>query len=332
MRQCFGKLSERPDINVYLYRPAEDGTPLSGNTKAVEGPEIEGKICLKAIRAIRAAIRKYDIDAVFSHSTSGLSNALLASIGTKARCVGYRGTQHKLHRADPTNYLALLNPRVAHIICLTPDIAEHLANFVPTNKLSVKGKPFAVAWVDDALKNPRPLADGLPPFSICFVGISKDRPYKGLGVLLKAMETLADEGVGLTVIGDASKEDKAAAPRNVVFVPTRPDAISFIPAHKLLVLPSTRDAFPRVVREAQSCRVPCIVSNIVGARDLIIDGKTGILVGPGNPDAIVDAVRALKNDPARLAAMSEAARQHIIRNFATEPYVDFLYKVFTEHL
>ena len=99
---------------------------IAGPGEAAEAPEIRSKADFRAAKAYRRIILREGADATFAPSTSGLATMLWATMGTRVRNIGYRGTQAKVRRSDPTNYLALLNPRVSHIVCETPDIAEAL--------------------------------------------------------------------------------------------------------------------------------------------------------------------------------------------------------------
>lgn len=329
MRKSFSLLSERPGFKVYIIGPGEASRPQEGKVIGIDSHPVTSKISPRAIKSIRRAIKGYDIDAVFSPSTSGLSNALAASIATKARNVGYRGTQHRIHRSDPFNYLALLNPRVAHVVCETSDIREYLTEFIPSGKLSWHHKPFDLGWVEAALAAPQPAPHASSQLRCIYIGVSKGRPFKGLSFLLEAMRILQPTGATLTVIGEASDDDIKSAPTNVTFLGNRPDAISFLPSHQLFILPSTRDASPRVVREAQACSLPCIVTDIPGARDLIIPGTTGLLVEPASPQSIAEAVKAIAANPAKMEEMGRAGRRNIAGNFAVQPFIDYLSNLFT---
>lgn len=328
MRMTFGELSRRSGMEVFIIGPGEAERQQEGLCKGVDAYPVTSKISPKAIRSIRKAVRSLDIDIVFSASTSALSNSLLATKFTKARNVGYRGTQHRIHRSDPFNYLALLNGRVARVVCETEDIRQYLEEFIPAEKLSARPKPYSVEWVKDAMASLQSVDNSASSLRCVYVGITEGRPFKGLSHLLEAMRILQPEGVTLTVIGRASEEDMKAAPSNVTFLGNRKDAIHFLPSHDLFILPSTRDASPRVVREAQACSLPCIVTDIPGARNLIIPGETGLLVPPANAQAIADAVRKISASPELMREMGSAGRRNIIENYAVEPYVDFYYNLF----
>lgn len=323
-RNTLEAVGRHPRLNIIISGPGE------GENGGVEAPPIRSKLDFKAIRFYRGLIRRLGINATFSPSTSGLATMIGATFGRgKVRHIGYRGTQAKVHRSDPANHLALLNRRVSHVICETPDIISYLAPLVGAEKVSGMPKPFLLSWVDEALANPKSV-EGQPKdaLKLIYIGMAKGRPHKGLRQLIDAMALLKDQPVVLTVIGSAEEADIAAAPESVTFLGPRRDAVCYIPTHNLFMLTSTRDASPRVVREAQACGVPCVVTDIPGARDLIVNEKTGLLIAPDSPDAIADAIMRELGNPAELAAMAARTRRHIEENFSFEKYTDYYTNLF----
>ena len=77
------------------------------------------------------------------------------------------------------------------------------------------------------------------------------------------------------------------------------DAVYYLPGKDVCICPSIRDASPRSLREAMACKVACIVTDIPGARDLVVDGRTGIIVQAGSPQAIAEGIRVLAADRAK---------------------------------
>ena len=293
---------------------------------------IKSKFTRRAICDIHKVIKRAGIDIVFCASTSALSNCLIANIGTGAKVIGYRGTQARIRRLDPTYYMALLNPRTDHIVCETKDIEENLTNYIPARKLSTHPKPYSTEWVAEAVEHPVRADISPDTLALSYVGISEGRPHKGLHVLVDAIKLLNSRGVKthLTVVGKASQADIDRAPENISFTGNRPDAVNYIAGSDVFVLPSLRDASPRVVREAQACGIPCIVSDIPGARDLILTGpdeRSGILTAPNDAEAIADAIDTLKNDPSLRKERSGSAIKNIIENYSFDKYVDYFCQV-----
>lgn len=67
------------------------------------------------------------------------------------------------------------------------------------------------------------------------------------------------------------------------------------------------EPFGMVPLEAMACGIPVVASAVGGHLDTVVDGVTGTLVPPRDPEAAAAAVRALLDDPARRAAMGFAA-------------------------
>jgi glycosyltransferase involved in cell wall biosynthesis len=96
-----------------------------------------------------------------------------------------------------------------------------------------------------------------------------------------------------------------------------------------LVLPSYAEGLPRTVLEAMSMGKPVIATDVVGCRDLVVDGKTGLLCEARNAEALADAIRTFLNlSPQARMAMGEAGRERVLSQFADArvlaQYDDFL--------
>lgn len=78
------------------------------------------------------------------------------------------------------------------------------------------------------------------------------------------------------------------------------------------------DGLPQMLMEAMACGVPVISTRLVGIPDLVIDGETGLLVEPGQPERIADAIEKMTGDRASAARMSRAARKLIEETFNLE--------------
>jgi glycosyltransferase involved in cell wall biosynthesis len=83
----------------------------------------------------------------------------------------------------------------------------------------------------------------------------------------------------------------------------------------VLCLPSYREGFGTVVIEAAAMGIPCVGTNVYGLKDSIVDGDTGILVPPRNPEALGDAMKFLIDNPEVLAVMGSKARKRVCEEF-----------------
>jgi glycosyltransferase involved in cell wall biosynthesis len=95
-----------------------------------------------------------------------------------------------------------------------------------------------------------------------------------------------------------------------------PDMPEVYAALDLLVLPSRQpEPFGLVLLEAMASGLPVVATDRGGPREICVDGETGLLVPPGDPDRLADAMRALLDDPARARAMGQAGRHRAEANY-----------------
>jgi glycosyltransferase involved in cell wall biosynthesis len=98
--------------------------------------------------------------------------------------------------------------------------------------------------------------------------------------------------------------------------PWTDNMLPYYSAMDMLVLPSTgREAFGRVLVEAQACGIPVLGSNIGGIAETMNVGVTGRLVEPGDVKAWTDALVCLASDPALRACMGAAGREYAKSEF-----------------
>lgn len=88
----------------------------------------------------------------------------------------------------------------------------------------------------------------------------------------------------------------------------------------IVLAPSLREPFGNAVVEAQFAGRPVVAAGALGHLESIEDGRTGLLVTPGDPVAFADAVETLIDDPERARRMAEDARASALQRFTLGRY------------
>ncbi|MFZ0304916.1 MAG: glycosyltransferase family 4 protein [Terracidiphilus sp.] len=96
------------------------------------------------------------------------------------------------------------------------------------------------------------------------------------------------------------------------------DPLPFYRAMDVMVLPTWREGFPNVVLEAAATGIPVVTTFSTGSRDSVVPEVTGLLIPPGIPEAITEAVSKLLADPERARRMGRAARAWVLENYVDE--------------
>lgn len=99
------------------------------------------------------------------------------------------------------------------------------------------------------------------------------------------------------------------------FTGFRTDATRLYKAMDIFVLPSYHEGMPRSIIEAMASGKPVVATDIAGCRDEVVKGETGLLVPPGDADALADAIMKLLADPTAARRMGEAGRRRAVEHF-----------------
>jgi len=93
-----------------------------------------------------------------------------------------------------------------------------------------------------------------------------------------------------------------------------------------------RDITPNALIEAMACGLPVVSSNMTAIPEIIEDGKDGLLVPPGNPVAIADAIQQLANDIRLCECLSINARKKVARKFNSASNINTLAGLLTAQI
>ena len=183
-----------------------------------------------------------------------------------------------------------------------------------------------------------PLSDGAPlPFLIGLV--ARLWPQKRVRDAIWTAEQLKFTGLDfhLVVIGDGPERENLLRYRDEIritdrvhFIGHRGDVFNFLPHFDLLWSVSGYEGLSNAVLEAMSAGVPVVASDIPGHRELVLPGKTGVLIPEYAGDAIRRRTEVCRESFALLqpgaaavrAAMGSAARRRAETEFGLAPMIN----------
>jgi len=103
--------------------------------------------------------------------------------------------------------------------------------------------------------------------------------------------------------------------KNVIFLGEQTKVVELYALMDIFVLPSHREGLGLAILEASAMEKPVIVTNIRGCREVIDNGKTGILVPVKNPEKLSEAIICLLENPEKAKEMGIRGREKVLREF-----------------
>jgi glycosyltransferase involved in cell wall biosynthesis len=96
---------------------------------------------------------------------------------------------------------------------------------------------------------------------------------------------------------------------------SKTELINFYQNATIHVIPSHYEGLPTVLLEAMSCGLPVIATAVSGNLDVIENGKNGLLIPPGSPERLANAISILLGDSSKRSELGRAARKTIEEKF-----------------
>lgn len=158
---------------------------------------------------------------------------------------------------------------------------------------------------------------------------------KGHKYLFQALPLLNFSDYKLLVIGNGylEKELKEMVSRlglenRVSFMDKSDKVFEIMKALDVLVIPSDNEGMPMVLLEAMKYFLPVVASRVSGIREVIEDGKTGILVTKKKPERIALALNYLKENPEILHNLAKEAARVVNDKYSKGVYLDKLERLY----
>jgi len=326
---------------VALAAPAQSRIFQEARAYGVEA--IEAPIARKGLAgaaAVKRLLEERDFDVVNTHSSTD-SWLVTAACAWARRAPAIVRTRH-ISSPMPRNFASRwLYARADRIVTtgekLRLQVIEEvgadpsrtvsiptgidLSRFRPGNRLAARGQV------------------GLPGEATIVGIVATLRSWKGHLHLLEAVASLGFAEVHLAIVGDgpmrAVLEERAAnlgMPR-VIFAGNQRDVAPWLRSFDVFCLPSyANEGVPQALMQAMACGLPVITTPVGSIEEVVQDGRTGMIVPPADPPALARAIATLIEDPARRAALGQAAAAEATARMGEDAMVDAMIRVFSEAL
>lgn len=293
--------------------PAPPPMPLPDDVRSALGADADG-IALAAA-AIEQAVLRIRPDVVFATPEHTAALAALAAerfpAGVRLVCRIPALPADSLVAGSAAGILARQYFQdIRFFVANSSAIAEELASGfgVPAEAIRVLPNPLDIARIARDAIAP---VDDIPIDSrdATLVYVGRLERLKGLDVLLRAVAEVREAmPVRALLIGEGSQRGYLQAlakhlgiAESVTFAGAQANPFRFMSRSAALVLPSRSEGMPNVLLEAMACGCAVIASDIRGGitRELLQQGRCGVLVPPGDPAALAGAIAQLLQDASR---------------------------------
>lgn len=300
------------------------------------------------LAAVIRLIRERRIQVIHSHGKGAGLYGRLAAWWTRVPALHtFHGIHHAKYPLGLGQVYLSLERRLARWSRAVIHVSESQAREARALGLADAARSYVVVNGVDA-KEVRALAARAPLTreALGFSGetqllgcVARFDQVKGLDVLVEALHRLAVRypRLALVLVGSGMAERKlrervarAGLAERVRFTGPLADAPRLFPALDLYVSASRGEGLPLGLLEAMACGLPVVATRVTGHTDVVVEGVTGFLTRPGDPEALAASVARLLDDPELRRKMGKAGSERVEAHFALEPMVAqlaWLYRV-----
>lgn len=311
--------------------------------KAGSGPDYA------AFLKVARLLRERSIDLVQSHGTHALIDCSLASL-LAPDCAW-------IHTFHFGNYPHLPQKRNLALESLFSRRAHRLVAVAHAQKralidhLRLRAENISVIWNGVDVRPAERLEAGARAAKQHELGLREDEfvlgtvavmtKQKGIPVLIDAARLLAPNfpRARFLVVGGGPMLDsyrdlcrEAGVEDRFVFTGWRTDATELMTLFDIFVMPSLWEAMPMVLLEAMAVGLPTIATRVGDIPRILVEGRTGSLVPPGDPPALADGIGRMISDAEMRGDMGRAAHRRYARHFTARSMAERYERLYLELL
>ncbi|HEV2488850.1 MAG TPA: glycosyltransferase family 4 protein [Candidatus Acidoferrales bacterium] len=204
---------------------------------------------------------------------------------------------------------------------------------IPAKKVSVIQNGCSMERVDPSRAHPQGIREslGFSEDDLVLIVMARLEPQKGHRILLQALALLRKgfPNMRLICLGTGALEGELKATvrdlgleDSVRFVGFRSNVGDWLAAADIGVLPSFYEGLPLTAVETLAAGIPLVATSVDGTPEVVIDGETGLLVPPGDPAAMAEAIGRLARQPDLRRQFALAGRDWVLKRFTIRRQVE----------
>jgi L-malate glycosyltransferase len=278
-------------------------------------------------RSLLAIHQQRPIDAIHVHGAHELillTKLFLPRVPVIFTVHGYHGSQSQVSYRLAAVFCNLLASQV--IVVSRSELTMLGAHQLKVNKTTLVYN--GVAKIQPNLARIDELAEQLTislTDEIILVTAARLSTAKGLRYLILAIAQLIDRHpkIKLVIAGEGELETELrqlvtdlGISKHVVFAGYVTDLSNLLSLMQIFVLPSLQEPFGLVCAEAMSMGKPVIGTNVGGIPEQVVDGLTGLIVPPGDSEALANGISSLITDPTLSATFGQRGYERYQEKFA----------------
>jgi len=328
------------------------GTFKSGNiaqqieengVEIIEIGEFNGPFHWKKHKKIQKIIDDFKPHIIHGAVFEGVTMAAINGFIKKVPIIILEETSDPQNRSSKADFLLRVFSLVADkFIAIAPNVADYLrnkANVSPQKVITINNGveiPRTVSGLEaQRLKDQYSIKDD--DFIVGTVGrLFND--HKKITDIIEAMYILRDfDQIKLIIVGGGKDEElikqKAidlGVQSKVIFTGYQFDTAPFYKLMNVFCIASQREGFGLVAAEAMLHGLPVVATKVGGLQNVVVDGETGILIKPHQPEEIATAIKRLYDSVDLLKIYSEKGYTRAMDNYTEKRYVSDVLSLYRE--
>ena len=279
-----------------------------------------------ALWSLRQVIRRFQPDLIHAHMLKSAS-----MVGSVERSIPCIATAHNIvKRLQPFRHCQ-------HVICVSEMVRDSLCHLgYPKAKATVVHNAVNTGAFDTGRRGEVRDQQGWQG-QLVVLCVARLVPAKGQIYAINALVQLLPQlpNIRLVLVGEGAdrdklqqQADKCGVSEHLSLMGSRSDVADLLAATDIYLQPSIKEGFCIAFLEAMATGLACIGTRTGAIPTMLESGVNGILIPPGDSDAIVDAIMSIATDADRRAGYAQAARITAQTQFSPEKQARDTLKVY----